>query len=79
MLSSGGDRVAGVFENLVPTSGVVSWWQRPDLILSGLGVFVALLTLVCVLVQLRLERRQTRLAQEQIKLAQEQMALGVVR
>lgn len=43
----------------------------PDWIAVG----VAVLTLVCVLYQLRLERRQTRLAEEQTSLAKSQGAL----
>lgn len=61
---SGRAIVAAVYENLVSAVG----WLTPDWIAVG----VAILTLVCVLYQLRLERRQTRLAEEQTRLAQRQ-------
>ena len=59
----------------MPPPLAIPSWQRPDLILSGVGVLVAVLTLICVLYQLRLERRQTRLAERQNEIVEKQNAI----
>ena len=54
------------------------WWQKPEWLAvyaTVLGVIVAVVTLWCVVRQLRLEGRQTRLAERQTELLENQYTI----